>query len=186
MRRKGITAIGLAIALSLLITPAFGVSPQQNGNSENEILDVFKGQGKRSGLIKVNKTDLCTGDVFSVAVVLPSSLNAVWSGVADVQLIIRLLDGNFLISKLENIDPDLPFNLFSFELPEEGLPAGYYQFALILTNKGVEGLDSLDLSNWYNGFNGLISVKNVRIRVGCTNTGDNGEEEPVGDTEVIE
>jgi len=192
MRKKDVIAMSFVVALSLLITPAFGIGPQQNGNSgnfsnDNEILDVFKGQGKRSGLIKVNRTDLCSGEEFTVAVVLPSSLSAVWSEEADVQMVIRLPDGQFFPGiPVDNADPDLPFDLFSFDLPD-GVPEGNYQFALILTSAegGEEPLDPWDLRNWYNGFSGLISVKNVRVRVGCISTEENGEGNSDGETEAL-
>jgi hypothetical protein len=41
----------------------------------------------------------------------------------------------------------------------------------------VRSLDPLNLENWYNGFSGLISVKNVRIKVECTSSEENGEED---------
>ena len=172
-------------------------SETSENSGDDDALDIFKIQGSKKGLIKLNKENFCTGETFSVGVVFPKSLRAVWTGQADVHLVIWLPDGgpdNPLSAPLflNGEFPDKPMNLFEIPLePDTALPAGTYQFALVLTKPnemqlsdnsepaGEEGdspsdtpppyehLSPLELGNWYQGFAGLVSAKAVKISDVC-------------------
>ena len=111
--------------------------------ADDAAFDVFKIQSSKKGLIKVDKENFCAGDTFSIAVVFPKSLRAVWAGDADVHLVIRLPNGDLFPFPLflDGDFPDKPMTLFTLPLEPETpslpptLPTGTYQFALVLTNR---------------------------------------------------
>ena len=158
MMKRLFATLLILLFLMMGAQTATAVKPDNPGNSggstagepeasedpaDDAAFDVFKIQSSKKGLIKVDKENFCAGDTFSIAVVFPKSLRAVWNGDADVHLVIRLPNGDpdlFTFPLFLDGDyPDKPMTLFELPLETETpslplpLPTGTYQFALVLT-----------------------------------------------------
>jgi hypothetical protein len=116
---------------------------------------------KRKGLIKTGRHVFYPGEAFSLSVVLPKSLKAFWNGDAEAWLLIQDKNGSFFPIAVSDDDalPDRPKVIIEdIILDPENFPQGCYQIALILTEK--DG-DPGELSDWYNGFGGLVSISRI-------------------------
>lgn len=143
------------------------VIPTITSRDENTALDIFKVLGTKGGLIKISKDFFYPGDSFSLSVVFPKSLKAIWSGEADINLLIVMPDGTMVKLPLlsAGTPPDQPKSLFDdLKLGIETFPPGIYQFAVILTKSGG---DPLLLKDWYNGFQGLIAATTMKFKPAC-------------------
>ncbi len=130
---------------------------------------------KRKGLIKTGRHVFYPGEAFSLSVVLPKSLKAFWNGDADAWLLVQDKNGDFFPIVVSNDDilPDKPKVIIEdIILDPENFPEGCYQIALILTEKGG---DPTELSDWYNGFGGLVSISRI-ILAEPGNTEDNDQD----------
>lgn len=133
--------------------------------------------GARSGLIKTNRQVLYRGDSLELEIVLPHSLRAFWSGDADAHVVFGDPDGNLFYGTVnaEALDSKNPRMSLIIEGPDLELPEGNYQVAIILT---VPGGDPLELTEWYDGFQGLVAVSRIRI------AGEGDQEDLDGDGTV--
>ena len=134
--------------------------------------------GARSGLIQTNKHIYCLNSDspadLELAVVLPKSLDPVWTGEADAWLVIWMPDaeGDPVYLATVNLTgedwvPDQPKQLLTIkgsDLPEV-LPLGEYQIGLVLTKKAQDPAaeDPTIVEQWYGGFSGLVSVSRLVI-----------------------
>ena len=152
--------------------PALG---QPGSRPSSEVLEVFKVKGLRKGLIKLNKATLGPGNQLEIQIVVPASLKAIWNGMADLYLVLRLPDGDLISVPVyvEGATPDSPKTLVNTGIEAGMLAEGRYQIAMIMTNP--EG-DPLLLADWYNGFSGLISVNSFKYGDDCEGSED-GEED---------
>lgn len=151
----------------VVITSPVDVVANVPGKNDNAALDIFKVLGTKGGLIKISKDFFYPGDSFSLSVVFPKSLKAIWSGEADINLLIVMPDGTMVKLPLlsAGTPPDQPKSLFDdLKLGIETFPPGIYQFAVILTKS--EG-DPLLLKDWYNGFQGLIAATTMKFKPAC-------------------
>jgi hypothetical protein len=180
--------------LCWIASPALAKKPENPGSQGNkpalekpgskpssEVLEVFKVKGLRKGLIKLNKASLGPGNQLEIQIVVPASLKAVWNGMADLHLVLRLPDGVFIAVPVyvDGATPDSPKTLVNIQVEEGMLAEGRYQIAMIMTEPGG---DPLQLADWYNGFSGLISVNSFKYGDDCNGSEDGeedcGEEEP--------
>lgn len=162
-----LTAITLFVVFGM---STIGFTASDNANSSST-LDIFKVKGIKKGLIKVNKNICYSGDPLEISIVLPQSLKAVWSGDAEVHLVIRMTNGAWVKQPPVFFDgtiPDQPKTFVSITLGSD-IPEGDYQMAIILVNPGG---DPLNLSDWYEGFSGLVSATTFRISAQCDDPED--------------
>jgi hypothetical protein len=193
MFRKIITLISFLTALCVLAGVSLAAPKAK------------KDLGMRSGLIQNPQLiyDSESGKLndLQLTVVLPKSLDALWTGEADAWLVIWMTsdeDGQTPIglTKVQltagnakngnKWSRNHPRNLVKIGGSDlQNLQKGDYQIGLILTYKN--STDPTALGNWYGGFSGLVSVSRFKITLGSdTSTGqDSGSGSTEGGGGVV-
>ena len=171
-----IFALCIAVSLNSL---AFADSSHGKGKGHG----VSSKPSSKSGLIKPTKHVYYQGDVINISLKFPHNISAFWDGDAEAKLLIYAPDGSLIDIDMTFDAPDTPrLVIEDLGVDTSTLLAGDYQLALILTNPG--GNPSL-VSDWYNGYAGLLAVSRIRISEGnYTDDEDtDGDGEFDGDTD---
>ena len=186
MSRKIFALISFLIAICFLAGPSLAAPKAK------------KDLGMRSGLIQnpqlVYDSNGALNDL-QVTVVLPKSLDALWTGEADAWLVVWMTSDEpgetpIVLSPVQltagnghKWSRNHPRNLVTIggnDLQSlNDLPIGDYQIGLILTYK--DSPDPTALGNWYGGFSGLVSVSRFKITLGSETT--TGQDPGSGSTE---
>lgn len=138
----------------------------ENSGSQSP-LDVFGVKGIKKGLITVDKNIFYPTDTLEVGVMIPESAAAFWDEDAQAYILIRLSDGTLMTPFLITVTgqtPDEAQTFVTLDLSESPLSEGEYQIALVLVN---DGGDPAELTDWYDGFRGLIGATHFQVRSDC-------------------
>lgn len=167
LHRKISLLSSILIAICFIAGPSLAeAKPQTKPSARSGLVQIIQ----NPKLIRNSETESYD---LQVAVVIPKSLHAVWTGDADAWLVIWN-SGQMMQIQLtgENADngytwsPDHPRNLITItaeQMKMKGLQTGDYQIGLVLTQAGTP--DPIVLSNWYGGFSGLVSVARLTIHI---------------------
>lgn len=145
MSQKPITTLAVATALSFASTsPA--VFSEPNGPEK---------PCSYSGLIQLNQQIYYTGDRLQINLVIPEELKAALRNEAQAHLAVHFPDGGF-----EAYPVVEEGSFLEATVETSALAAGDYQLALVFTEP--DG-DALALTDWYNGFAGLVSFNHLKL-----------------------
>ena len=127
------------------------------------------------GLIKLNQHVYYPGDKLEISVVLPEQLKTLLEdNVAEAHLLVYFPPNTIKIFPVMGEG-----KFFEAMIETSTFAAGNYQLALVFTQ--LEG-DAAKISDWYNGFMGLVSVSRIKIRDGFPGS----EEEDIDGDGVID
>lgn len=145
MSQKPITTLAVATALSFASTsPA--VFSEPNGPEK---------PCSYNGLIQLNQQIYYTGDRLQINLVIPEELKAALRNEAQAHLAVHFPDGGF-----EAYPVVEEGSFLEATVETSALAAGDYQLALVFTEP--DG-DALVLTDWYNGFAGLVSFNHLKL-----------------------
>lgn len=156
--------------------------------------------GYRSGLIKANRhvfnLQRCQDDQLTIKIKIPRSIQSFWNGESDVHLMVTFpadpssgqadfSSWNLRELLADRLDPETADNkdhpLFRLSCSVlKDLPPGPYQLALVMT---IPGGDPENLSDWYQGFQGLVATSRVKISETEDESDRDGDGEVDGDTD---
>ena len=185
----------ITIAASCLLTTSIFTAPITHAKSLNK-------PGKQSGLIRANKhivnLSRCnnTRDQLDIKVKIPHKFKAFWNHNADAHLVAAFPSDeqsgqsdfvswnlrDLLAGNLESTDEkEREHPIFNLDCDFlQTIPAGAYQFSVVLTI--IDG-DPTNLSDWHRGFNGLLATSKIKINKGKDESDLNGDGEVDGDTD---
>ena len=160
MYKASLKKVSLAVAVALgLAQVSWATPPDQPGATDNQFVTLIKLKkpSRYQGLIQTHKQVYYSGETLDINVVIPEPLTALLEEAAELQLLVYSPDG-----KLKAF-PVIGEGKFLDTTVTEVFAAGNYQLALVLTKRGGH---AINLSDWYNGFAGLVSSRRLKINEG--------------------
>lgn len=182
--RKMTQAIAATLLSAALAMPLWAHARNDhatNGNGGNSSVSFGGTPGTGRGLVSLNRHIYYVGDTIQIRVVYPRSLSAIWNGTAEGHVVMYIPGGQAITVPLPAQTPDSPVSLIELaDLDTSVLTPGDYQLALVLTNPGG---NPLNISDWYNGFRGLLSIERLRFSATATSSDADGDGEFDNDTD---
>lgn len=131
-------------------------------------------------MIKANRDIFYSGDLLDIGVKFPRGAELVQNGEADAYLIIFHPDTTLQAIPISHNASENTTKLFRIEeVDVDFLPKGVYQMGVVLT---VPGGDPLELSDWYNGMLGMLTVRGLTVSEGALDVDDAGDDTSGEDT----
>jgi len=145
-----------------------GNTPGQNrnlghGNASNGI----------KALIQANRQIFYSGDLLDIGVRFPRGADLVRAGEADAYLMIFYPDTTLQAVPISQDASEETTKLFRIEEVDiDYLPEGVYQLGIVLT---VPDGDPMNMSDWYNGMLGMLTVRGLTVSGSLLDIDDDGD-----------
>ncbi|MDT8427566.1 MAG: hypothetical protein RQ757_02235 [Pseudomonadales bacterium] len=155
--RQALLVIGIMLCSSIALAQGnSGNAPGKNKNlGHNNASDGVM------AMIKSNRQIFYDGDPLAISIRFPRGSDLVSSGEVDAFVLIFQPDAEIIVVPVSAIASTEDAKLFELDVVEiETLPEGVYQFGVVLT---VADGNPLDLSDWYNGLLGLVTVSGLTV-----------------------
>lgn len=144
------------------------MAPGQNrnlghGNASNGV----------KAIIHANRQIFYSGDLLEIGVRFPRGADLIQAGLVDAYLMIFFPDTTLQAVPVSSEARAETSNLFRIdEVDVEFLPEGVYQLGVVLT---VTDGDPLNMSDWYNGMQGLLTVRGLTVSAQPLDIDDDGD-----------
>lgn len=124
-------------------------------------------------MIKANRDIFYSGDLLDIGVKFPRGAELIQSGEADAYLMIFYPDTTLQAVPISQDASEDTKKLFRIEeVDVDFLPEGVYQMGVILT---VPDGDPLNISDWYNGMLGMLTVRGLTVSEGSLDVDEDGD-----------
>lgn len=145
-----------------------GQAPGQNKNlGHRNASDGVK------AMIKANRDIFYSGDLLDIGVKFPRGAELIQDGEADAYLMIFYPDTTLQAVPISQDASEDSQKMFRIEeVDVDFLPEGVYQMGVVLT---VPDGDPLNLSDWYNGMLGMLTVRGLTVSEGALDVDDDGD-----------
>lgn len=150
-----------------------GNTPGDTTQGKNKNLGHGNASGGIKAIIQANRQIFYTGDLLDIGVRFPRGSQLISSGEADAWLVIFDPQASLIAVPINNEASPNTKNLFRIEeVDVDFLPEGVYQMGVVLT---VPDGDPMNLSDWYNGMLGLLTVRGLTVSAEALDIDDDGD-----------
>jgi hypothetical protein len=150
-------------------------APGKSGHAPGQNKNLGHGNASNGvkALIKANRDIFYSGDLLDIGVKFPRGAELVQNGEADAYLVIFNPDTTLqAVSISQNASEDTTKLFRIEEVDVDFLPEGVYQMGVVLT---VPDGDPLNMSDWYNGMLGLLTVRGLTVSESSLDIDEDGD-----------
>ncbi|MEX2334480.1 MAG: hypothetical protein WD600_09490 [Pseudohongiella sp.] len=155
------------------LQPAMAQGNSANAPGKNKNLGHGNASNGVKAIIQANRQIFYSGDLLEIGVRFPRGADVIQEGEVDAYLVIFYPDTTLQAVSVSNEASTETSNLFRIdEVDVQFLPEGVYQLGVVLT---VADGDPLNMSDWYNGMLGLLTVRGLTVSAEPLDIDDDGD-----------
>lgn len=150
-------------------------APGKSGHAPGQNKNLGHGNASNGvkAMIKANRDIFYSGDLLDIGVRFPRGADLIQNGEADAYLMIFHPDTTLQAVPISHEASENAAKLFRIEeVDVDFLPEGVYQTGVVLT---VPDGDLMDMSDWYNGMLGLLTVRGLTVSAGALDIDEDGD-----------
>lgn len=168
-------ALAIGSAQTVMAQGNSANAPGNSGNAPGKNKNLGHGNASNGvkAMIQTNRQIFYSGDLLDIGVRFPRGADLVRDGEADAYLMIFHPDTTLQAVPISQEASPNTAKLFRIEeVDVDFLPEGVYQLGVLLT---IPDGDPLNVSDWYNGLLGMLTVKGLTVSASALDIDENGD-----------